>query len=358
MKEKILESYDCFDDLFFGEAEVNFAEYIQNYPDKSKINGIVYRDKNNEIITNNSQILIENIDELPYPIKEISSMELGYHPHFGFSGKTASMITSRGCPYKCTFCSSGVTMGKKFRFHSVEYVLDNLEELNEKHGFNNIVFWDDVFTLIPERLQKICQGIIQKNIKIKWYCLSKANLLTPDIAKLMKSAGCAMISFGIESGNTDTLDKIQKHLNLDDVRKAVSICDKTGIKSQCTFILGFPFERKEEALDTIKFAKTLPATFALFFSLIPYPNTDIYREVFGDNLNEDLSLWQKCIASEAKPESYSKFIDSKELKDLIKYAHNNFYFRLPQIIRILKHVKSFKDITGYLKLALELIKRT
>ncbi|MBL7197036.1 MAG: radical SAM protein [Candidatus Omnitrophica bacterium] len=357
-REKILKEIPTIDFLIYGEGENSFLELCTkiNCQNKKDIKGLVWRD-GDKIITNAPREFIADLDLLPYPKKELNdALTFSAHSHFKF-GKTAPLITSRGCPYKCIFCSSRNTMGEKYRHHSVEYIISQIEYLYKEMDIRGIIFWDDTLTLLPERLEKMCQQIIKKGIKIQWYCLSRIDSVTEELLKLMKKAGLRMISFGIESGSETVQRKIKKGLSLDKANKIIRICEKEEIRTQASFILGFPFETVDTINETIEFAKKLSPAVAIFFSLIPFPGSEIFDSLPLEKKFVSLEEWSQAVATNTKVKSYNDKISSEELNNLINKAYLKFYLRPKQFLRIIKTLRSSSELMGYAKSALALFRR-
>ena len=261
--KEILQENNNIDIGIKGEGEDVFTELIKKLKENQPIDqvkSIFYRDKAGEVIENEFGGLIKNLDDLPYPAYHLIDMDnyfdliansLKTRP--GINQRSISMITSRGCPYNCIFCSIHLHMGKMFRAHSTEYVINSIRHVADKYKIKHISFEDDNFTLDINRAKKILKGIIDNNIKITWDTPNgvRADRIDEELLKLIKESGCVELTFGIESGNQRVLDEvIQKNLKLSDVIKAVELTKKYGIKTKAFFVIGFPGETKEEIKQT------------------------------------------------------------------------------------------------------------
>ena len=272
-----------------------------------------------------------------------------------FGGLTASMITSRGCPWNCTYCSSHITMGKKYRFLSAEYVLSEIEELYHKYNIRNILFWDDLLTFDHDRLTEICQGIIDRKLKIKWSCHSRTDRITLEVAKIMKKAGCRVISFGVESGNENTLKRIRKKVKLDVVLKSIDLCRKAGIRAQGSFILGFPWETRQEMMDTIDFSLKSKLDIAIFFSFTPYPSTHEWQYVPEELKPNNVKEWNTFVCTNRFGRTWNTNLNEEEMRKIISKAHWKFYMRPIQIFRILRSVRSINELLGVIQNACSMV---
>lgn len=223
--EKTMKLSKSFDFGVIGEGEETIVELINSleYGGKiSEVSGIVFRE--GEIIRRTApRIFLDDLDKLPFPAWDmLKDFPDKYHPPpFRFKKLPAVyIVTTRGCPYKCIFCDRSV-FGNKCRGHSAQYILELIEYLYKRFGIREILIEDDTFVTFKSRLIKICEGIINRGIKISWSCLARADAVTPEILSLMKKAGCWGISYGIETGDEEVMKFIGKNLNLGKVEQAV-----------------------------------------------------------------------------------------------------------------------------------------
>lgn len=260
-----------------GEGEWTTLELLtelgKSNPDFSGINGLIWRNQK-EIVENRERETIQDLDVLPYPDYE----SFGLEKYPCFRHKALPMITQRGCPYKCNFCSVPLSMGSPFRARTPENVVQELEYWYEK-GWRHFPVNDDVFNIRRGRVMEICKLIVDRGLKITWelYNGIRVNVCDRELLEAMKAAGCVFISYGCESGNPEILKIIQKGLTLDQVRRAVQLTAEAGIKCSVNFIIGHPTETYEKAMDSIRFALSLPATFVNFYNDTPYPGTTLYE---------------------------------------------------------------------------------
>jgi anaerobic magnesium-protoporphyrin IX monomethyl ester cyclase len=273
-----------------GEGEytiLDIASFFEGHKDMSNVQGIAYR-KNNTIVLNQPRPFIKNLDELPYPAYHLVDMEQYLEPknieYRSFKNRAISMVTSRGCPFNCCFCSVHLHMGKMFRAHSASYVVNHIEYVISKYRVKTIFFEDDNLTFDLKRFEMICDKIIEKGLKFKWETPNgiRADYLTFRLLKKMKKSGCQSVFFGIESGDQYVLDKvIGKSLRLKDVVKVAKMCKDIGLKTGAFYIIGFPGEKKENMLRTVELALRLKKEFDvgmhLFFATPSY-GTRLYEE--------------------------------------------------------------------------------
>ena len=261
------------------EGEFTLFELLETLkqpsPDFSKIKGLLWR-RGDEIVENIDREQIQDLDSLPYP--DYEAFKLDKYPCFDV--KALPMITQRGCPYHCNFCSGPVSMGHQFRWRDPKAVVDELEHWYKK-GWRHFQVNDDVFNLRRQRVMDICQMIQERGLKITWelYNGIRVNVVDEEMMTEMKKSGCVLISYGCESGNPRILNLIQKGLTLELVRRAVEITNKVGINCSVNFIVGHPTETIKEATESLNFARSLPATFINFYNNTPYPGTRLFKWV-------------------------------------------------------------------------------
>ncbi|MBL7206052.1 MAG: radical SAM protein [Candidatus Aenigmarchaeota archaeon] len=258
-----------------GEAEFTLIELLKNLKNRdfSKIDGLIWKE-NGVVVENPNRELIKNLDSLPFPDYSEFDIERYSYTH----EKKMPIITSRGCPYKCNFCSVRLSMGDGFRARSAENVVDEIEHWCKK-GYMVFEINDDCFSFDLERAMKICDLIIERGLKIKYslYNGIRVDRITKELLEKMKQSGCVFLSYGCEAGDDEILRNIRKGIKLEQVMKASQWAKEVGIKHSVNFIIGHPGETHEKAMKSIKFAKSLPCDFVNFYNLVPYPGTDLFK---------------------------------------------------------------------------------
>ncbi len=326
-----------------GESEIAFYEFINsiiNKKDFSKIHNLGYK-KGNDIVLNEVK-LPENLDELPYPDYDL--MKLLEYPKMYFMKNYPSgpIVTSRGCPFLCTFCSAGKLSGKKFRSRSPKEIIKEIKYLKDKYKIKEFQIWDDNFTMNKERAMEFCNLLLKENINLDWWCPNGLRIETLDeeLLKKMKESGCYAMAFGIESGSEKIQKDMKKFLDLNKVKEIVNLANKIGIRTQGFFIIGYPTETKEDILKTIELAKELPLDRASFSLFQPLVGSEIYDELKKEGKLDCLDA--KC--------DYSKIsilpttLNSKDLKNLQRKAILGFYLRPKTFTRFIRENLSVSQI--------------
>lgn len=270
-----------------GEAELTIKELV-NYHSKSKniysINSITYFDKkNNKIHYNKQRELISNLDELPFPAHDLfmkDSYKIYYPIRLYKKVKWGFMLSSRGCPYSCIFCSPTlrISYGKNYRIRSAKNVVDEMEFLVSK-GVNAIDFIDDTFTFDQKRTMEICDELIKRKINVKWIAQTRVDHVSMELLKKMRKAGCSTLCFGIESGVERILKILKKGETVGQMKKAFKLTKKAGILTVAYFMLGSPTETEEEVKKTFKLCKQLKPDLLQVAYFTPYPGSEAYEKM-------------------------------------------------------------------------------
>jgi len=251
----------------YGEGEITFSEllfYLKGNRDINHIKGLMYREGNGRVITNPPMEQILDIDSLPLPDYSIFPMHK-YPLH--------RMVTSRGCPFACSFCNSTSIWGNKWRARSPENILNEVKFLIEKYGKKIFVFGDNSFNIDLKRVEKFCDLLIENKIKILWSASIRADIITPQIARKMKEAGCYNVAVGIESANNTMLENIGKKTSIEQLGKGIKIFKKAGIEVLGQFVIGSPFETLQTVKESVEWAKSSECDFVNFYTILPFKGT-------------------------------------------------------------------------------------
>jgi radical SAM superfamily enzyme YgiQ (UPF0313 family) len=321
----------------YGEGEISFRNLIKAIDKKSplsKVNGLIWKNKG-KLITNKPQPLIKNLDEFPMPARHLFPMDK-YHSSANLRGKkTLNIMTSRGCPYRCTYCAGSLIFGGTYRYNSPERVIAELKELKEKYGADDVQFYDETFTANRQRTIDLCDKMIKAELGLEWSCFTRVNLVDKELLEKMKEAGCYQIFYGLESGSQRLLNLIKKGTTLEQARTAMKLTHKAGIETWVSFMIGLPTETKEESEQTIKFALEVDPNFVQFPIATPYPGTEMYTlakkegKFLTDNWN-DFTAWDVVFVSNGRA--------PEEIRETVKKAYRKFYLRPGYMIRRLKSV--------------------
>jgi len=344
-----MKQFPQFDIGVVGEGEATLVELIKALEENSdykSVPGIVCRD-DNEVILCPPRDPCRDLDILPPPAWDLIPGFPGRYSSPAYATYTTpscSILTSRGCGHKCTFCFQG-TMGRLLRFHSTDYVLDTIKTLYHKYGIRDFRILDDQFLANKKRTIEICNRLVSEDLGITFSCLARINTINPEILRLLKSAGCRQISFGIESGSQRILDMIKKGIKLEDVDQAVKWTNQAGIQTLGYFMMGFPTETEATLKETMDFACRLLLDDISFFFLTPFPGTAIHIDAHSNGIfNEDWSNMSLFTDPSFIPEGLTK----EKLIACRKKVLLRFYMKPRIIWAYLKQLNSPARIKGFL----------
>jgi len=349
LPEETLKNAPEIDMIVRGEGEQTILELVkvleENASNLDRVLGVTYRE-GASMRSNPARPPILELDELPFPAFHLLMVgKYRLHPPFGRHSFAMPIITSRGCPYRCIFCSKSVC-GKKYRSNSSGYVVDEIRLLTEKFGVKEIKFYDDVFTLDRKRVVSICMRLKEQGINIPWTCETRVNLVDSDLLGVMKDAGCYMIAYGVESGNQGVLSNLKKDITLEQAIKAFKSTHDAGIETVAYFMIGSPEETPETIRETIEFAKRLNPDFVQFSIAIPYPGTEFYSLAVEEGYIPE--KWDEYVYANLKsvdnPNFRTKTLSREELKAWNKKAYMSFYLRWRYILKRFRKMTSLDDL--------------
>ena len=327
MPEETMERCKAFDLGVIGEGERTISELLtalERGNSLGEVRGIAFRE-NGGIKLTPPREFIENMDELPMPAWDLLPHLTQYYQQSIVridKMPSVSITTSRGCPSKCIFCARNV-FGNTCRSYSAERVIKMIGYLKEKYGIKGLSIEDENFLVHRKRLKNLCEKLIERRENLSWSCSGRVDMVTADLLKLMKKAGCWEISFGIESGSQPILDFIKKGITLDQIRNAVELAHDTGIKAGGYFIAGHPCETVSTLRETMHFARTIKLDSFQIAFMCPFPGTELYgiADQYGE-FNRDwdqMNIWTPVFI----PSGLSKEILIRETKKGYRF----FYFR-------------------------------
>jgi anaerobic magnesium-protoporphyrin IX monomethyl ester cyclase len=345
------------DAVAVGEAEETCLELASGVP-LEQIAGLAFA-QNGGVKFNGRRPLIENLDSLPFPawhLGDVNKYRLDHTKH----NPVLPIVTSRGCPFNCIFCSSDITFGNRIRYRSVESVLEEMDELIYRHGAREIHTWDDNLTLKRERAMELCEGIIKRGYRGISFMVPSG--IKPDIGdyemfRMMKRAGFYAICIAVETGDKEIMKKLGKKVDVSKVPGVIAAARKAGILMNGFFMLGLPYDTEETMRRNIEHARSLPLHQAMFFITIPFPGTDLHDMVKEKGrflFHNDRKLYEQgFFLGRAAYEMPGQF-DGATLEEMFKLANRRFYFR-PRTLLVL-FFKRMHSIRHLLYLAAKFFK--
>lgn len=344
-----------------GEGERTLLEIVKNFQQKKKLDQILGTSvrKGRKIINHQPRPLIKDLDQLPFPARHLLPMEIYFQEmarstNYVVRYPVASMITSRGCPGNCIYCSVRTVWGRGWRGRSARNVVDEIESLIKDYGGREIHFLDDNISVDRKRLKGICDEIIKRKLDIKWTTPNGIAvwLLDKRLLAKMKKAGCYRLTFGLESGNYEILHHfIGKHYQYGQAKKMISFASKIGLWTVGTFIIGFPYENRDSIEETINFAISTDLDFAVFYLANPFPGTPLYEICLKEGLLPKSGAYNLVRGCK------TKYFSHAELVELQAQAFSRFLkSRLKRPWRFLNKIRSPEDFLYTFKLGKNLTK--
>lgn len=345
------------DFVFSGESEIGLPKLLQyiEAPDTIEIDsieGLIHRCDGK--IIKNKRGYIENPDDVPFPSWDLinpTTYPVAPHGTFSKSLPIAPVITSRGCPFQCTYCGVRVNTGRKFRMRSIGNVIEEIKFLQRTYGIKEFHIEDDNFTLDKARVMEFCNQLKEENISLDWACTNGVRLDTLDkeLLQNMESAGCYSFSVGIESGSPRILADMKRNETMEVmIEKIKLVSSTTKIRMTGFFMIGYPAETIEDIEKTIRLALELPLHRAQFSNFLPLPGTEIYdRLIESGDISPDVLPWD--LYQNNRVITAPKNISQKEVRRLMKKAFAAFYFRPHILFGLLNEIHSMGQLRSVIR---------
>jgi len=352
LPEKTLKECPEADIAVIAEGEITFAELLDWRSKKTNelrdIEGIIYRD--GAIFKKTApRRPIQDMDALPMPAYDLLKMEK-YIPHPTQYKRLPSfpLLTTRGCPFLCTFCSASKVHGNRLRLRGLDNVFREIDYLIEHYGAKGLYIQDSSFTNSRRYVRDFCQRLLDGKYDISWMCNARVDQIDEDTVRLMKKAGCWQVTFGIESANESSLRLIKKHQDVKEILKAIGIVKKTRLHIMACYILGLPNETARDVENTINFAKRLATHTALFFLPVPYPGTELLEQCRADGgLREDVS-WDDYNSTDfSNPVYVNPLLGKGRMQNYYNSALIKYYTTPRVVLTNIMNIKSAEDIRRY-----------
>lgn len=287
-----------------------------------------------------------DLDALPLPARHLVDMDRYTSRHFvtkiDAAGSYRVMLATRGCPFACTFCV--VNADRNYRLRSPASVVDEMELLVRRYNASFIEFLDPLFTVNKRHVIEVCRLILDRGLRVEWQCEGHVNTVNAEVLGWMRRAGCRNMAFGIETASEETIKRVRKGSSPSRARAAVTLCRDAGISPHGLFILGFPGETPAQAQETVDFALSLPIDFAQFSILVPYPGSDIHRDLVAAKRidqerdpDEKVHNWRRYSAYLSFTDLDPLFVPdgwtAEELKAMQRRAIRRYYLRPAQVAK-------------------------
>ncbi|MBC7130661.1 cobalamin B12-binding domain-containing protein, partial [Candidatus Bathyarchaeota archaeon] len=320
MDEEILRQEPSVDIIVRGEGEytmLELARFLPNWSKLADVKGITLR-RNGKIFRTPPRPHIQDLDSLPYPAYHYLPME-----KYRIYGRVhLPVMSSRGCPFQCTFCVASQIFGAKFRARSPKNVVDEMEWLRDNYGAEAISFHDDTLTLDKQRMLKICEEIKKRKVELPWGCQTRVDRVSKELLSKMREASCHEASFGVESGSQKIIDAVGKGITHEQCEKAVKWAKEENLFVAVSAILGYPGETKETLQQTVDFVRRLEPDDAWLCIATPYPGTVLRAliESMGWKIHNDWNIYDTSHVVFENPE-----LPAEEILNARKRFYNSFY---------------------------------
>ncbi len=353
LPEETIERFPSFDVGVYREGEKTLFEIIDKGKIDNNIKGIVFR--NDGVVTKTApREYIKDLDELPFPAYDLLPDFPGFYrptPNNYSRLPVSPVVSSRGCPYSCTFCTQSV-FGHKLRSCSVDYLISLIRHLKDKFRIKEICFYDDMFLLNKAKLYEFIDKIEKNKLNVTWSCEGKADQFDKQTLKDMKRAGCWQISFGVESGSQTILDYFNKRINVSQIRHALTATEEAGMSARAYLIIGAPPETMYTLEETRKLILDVPLSDINISFFTPLPGSTAYCDIMGRTRIEDFNKINQYLVSYKPPD-----LSDEILINFMNSLYKSFYFRPKRLLRYLfmlfnryKTIHLLKALVGFSKL--------
>lgn len=346
------------DAIIKGEMDYTALNLVNAWKENKpldNIKGICFR-KGKAILNNPNAPLIEDLDSLPFPDRNLIPHQWYAEGHVKEKPFTFVMA-SRGCPNHCTYCLwPNVYTEHRVRYRSIANVCDELEWLVKTYGMREIFFDDDTLNPSTERVIELCKEMVRRNINLLWGCSARVDKVNEEMLEWMKKSGCRLICYGAESASQETLNKIQKGITIEQIRNAVRLTKKAKITAHANFMVGFPWESRKDIEDTINFAIELDPDSAQFSLVFPHPGSKMFYDAkeqgyFYDDVLGNWSLFDMTSGPILKTG-----VPREELVDIVSKAHARFFLRPGFMLKQLLKINSFAELKRMIRAGKSVVK--
>ena len=368
LPEECLADNPDIDFIVIGEGETTLVNLVKamgnDHQEYDGIKGLAFREDGRIVNTGHSEP-IEDLDRLPFPARRFFPVKkYQTHPPYGKKKPYLTLITSRGCPFRCTYCSKSV-FGNTYRAYSPQRVAAEVKHIIERYGAKEIHFYDDDFTIDGRRTEEVCRQLQCQKIRIPWSCTTRVDLVNAKLLKKMKSAGCWLISYGVESADPEILRKTQKGYTIDAIQKAFALTQKTGIRTIAYFMAGLPGETAQSLQQTIDFSINLKPDFVSWGTTALYPGSSLYSDAQQGklgNINIRYTGRERNWHASGSPYGtgyaiiHEESLSREVLQDYVRKANRVFYLRPAYLIRFLFKVRSLYEFFHFFKGGLQFLR--
>lgn len=341
------------------ETLANFLDCLESGKDWKQLDNLAYLENGQPRLTTLREP-DSDLDLCPFPDREGLASDAYYTPGMKMA-KATTIISSRGCPFNCAFCS----VPHRYRTRSPKNIVDELEYCNRKLGIQEFHFIDDIFNITTDRVMAISQEILNRNLKIFWGFKAGCKAVNENMLSLARKAGCIRMHYGVETWSDEGLISMNKQTRLADIKPAFAMTRKAGIRPIAYLIIGCPHEKTPaDVLKVVPFVKSLNPDYVVFSLYTPYPDAPIFKEGVAKGL-WDADCWKKFMRNPTRtyelPTVWNEFMTKEQLVELLKRVHNGFYFSPGVMLRTLASMRTLPELIrliqgGMILLKLQILK--
>ena len=350
-------SLDGVDFLVLGEGEKVFSDLLcslENGNSLEELNGVVFK-KQLKIVNNGPSDIIEDLDSIPFPARHLTPYQ-DYSSLLAKRVPITTMFTSRGCPFKCSFCNRP-HLGKKFRAHSALRVVEEFQNCLNL-GIHEFLIYDDTFTVVKKRVKDICKLVIENKFDIGFDIRARVDTIDEEMLILLKKAGCRGIHYGIEAGTDKILKVLNKGITLEKAKEVFRLTSKHKMQTLAYFMIGSPTETIDDINETFRVCRWLKPDFVHMTILTPFPGTPIYLDGLKTGaISKD--YWREFAKKPSKdfsPPFWEENFSKEQLHDLIIKGYKSFYTRPTYVINKALSVNSWGEFKRKSKAAMKVFK--
>ncbi len=340
----------AWDSVMRGEPEYTaraLADTLEAGRELSSVAGLSYSDEEGGVHDNPDRPFADDLDAMPFPARDLIDNSRYTAPMSLSRAPQTAIVTARGCPFSCTFCTARCYWGSKPRYRGVDSIADEIQECVTRFNITSFIFWADTFTLNREQVMGLCDEIVRRGLRIEWICNSRVDTVDLEMLRHMKAAGCGHISFGMESGSQQILDAVKKGTTVDQARDVMAWAREAGIKTLVYVVLGLPGETKGTILETKRLIREIDPDYVQYHLAVPFPGTTLREEALHNDLDveDDWSLYEIN-----RPGMRSEALTRQQLQREKSRAFYGFYLR-PRVvlreIRALRSVRQWGEFAGF-----------
>jgi radical SAM superfamily enzyme YgiQ (UPF0313 family) len=320
------------------ETLIELLEVIEGKKRREEVRGILYREKGKAQRTEKRNP-VEDLDRLPLPAYHLIDKSRFTRRKSIIRGRWlrgAWIMTSRGCPSACTFCSSYRMFGKRVRYRSMDNIFEEIAFLVREFKIEGLVVTDDTFTVKKDRVFEFCRNIKREFPRLKWNCQARVNLFDEELAGILKKSNCIQVDFGVESGSQKVLNRLKKGINVEDTIRAFASCKKAGLRTLATIMVGNPDEQLQDLEKTRTLLKKIKPDLCAAYYTTPFPGTELYEEAERKNLIDGANRYwhqhtEPVPMSKVKTKILKNFISEFTRLNLARNYLSNIFFLLDMV---------------------------